>query len=178
MQGFTSAPTCSLCLVFFSVCCLFLSLPLLPQAPDKHGFTPLMSACFEGHVSCVKLLLEKVGTVIWAFIHVCTKKCTGVFHPLVHADVSEVPCEPCECWWGNSLDKKPFNAFLWRLCWNVHRASHTIAVVHLLFLCLCFWALSFIGAQHFASVKSLLHPSTSASLRCFSSWTILNCYFS
>lgn len=75
----------------------FLSPPLLPQAPDKHGFTPLMTACFEGHLSCVKLLLEKVGALIafmYAYAGICTKECTGVFHPLVHADVSVVPCEP------------------------------------------------------------------------------------
>uniref|UniRef100_A0A3B3R6L5 Myotrophin n=1 Tax=Paramormyrops kingsleyae TaxID=1676925 RepID=A0A3B3R6L5_9TELE len=28
-------------------------------APDKHGITPLLSATYEGHVSCVKILLEK-----------------------------------------------------------------------------------------------------------------------
>uniref|UniRef100_A0A3B4GQI2 Myotrophin-like n=1 Tax=Pundamilia nyererei TaxID=303518 RepID=A0A3B4GQI2_9CICH len=67
------------------------------NAPDKHGFTPLMTACFEGHLSCVKLLLEKVGALIafmYAYVSICTKECTGVFHPLVHADVSVVPCEP------------------------------------------------------------------------------------
>lgn len=36
-----------------------------PQAPDKHGLTPLISACFEGHTSCVKVLLEKVGAFIF-----------------------------------------------------------------------------------------------------------------
>lgn len=35
----------------------FLSL----QATDKHGLTPLICACLENHVACVKLLLEKVG---------------------------------------------------------------------------------------------------------------------
>ncbi|KAI4803040.1 hypothetical protein KUCAC02_006599 [Chaenocephalus aceratus] len=29
------------------------------NAPDKHGLTPLISACYEGHASCVKVLLEK-----------------------------------------------------------------------------------------------------------------------
>ncbi|KAG7225632.1 hypothetical protein INR49_005038 [Caranx melampygus] len=29
------------------------------NAPDKHGLTPLISACFEGHTSCVKVLLDK-----------------------------------------------------------------------------------------------------------------------
>uniref|UniRef100_A0AAQ6IDW6 Myotrophin n=1 Tax=Anabas testudineus TaxID=64144 RepID=A0AAQ6IDW6_ANATE len=29
------------------------------NAPDKHGLTPLMAACFEDHLSCVKVLLEK-----------------------------------------------------------------------------------------------------------------------
>lgn len=38
---------------------------LRPQAPDKHGLTPLISACYEGHASCVKVLLEKVGTEIY-----------------------------------------------------------------------------------------------------------------
>ncbi|XP_005740927.1 myotrophin [Pundamilia nyererei] len=41
------------------------------NAPDKHGFTPLMTACFEGHLSCVKLLLEKVGALI-AFMYAST----------------------------------------------------------------------------------------------------------
>lgn len=40
----------------------FLPLPL--QAVDKHGLTPLLSACYENHVSCAKVLLEKVGTLI------------------------------------------------------------------------------------------------------------------
>lgn len=31
------------------------------QATDKHGLTPLICACLENHVACVKLLLEKVG---------------------------------------------------------------------------------------------------------------------
>ncbi|XP_042577506.1 myotrophin-like [Cyprinus carpio] len=30
------------------------------NAPDKHGITPLLSATYEGHVTCVKILLEKV----------------------------------------------------------------------------------------------------------------------
>ncbi|MGH0163225.1 UNVERIFIED_CONTAM: hypothetical protein FKN15_057713 [Acipenser sinensis] len=30
------------------------------NAPDKHGITPLLSATYEGHVTCVKLLLSKV----------------------------------------------------------------------------------------------------------------------
>uniref|UniRef100_A0A8C6TNC9 Myotrophin n=1 Tax=Neogobius melanostomus TaxID=47308 RepID=A0A8C6TNC9_9GOBI len=29
------------------------------NAPDKHGITPLLSACYENHASCVKILLEK-----------------------------------------------------------------------------------------------------------------------
>ncbi|XP_008119982.1 myotrophin isoform X1 [Anolis carolinensis] len=29
------------------------------NAPDKHNITPLLSAVYEGHVSCVKLLLSK-----------------------------------------------------------------------------------------------------------------------
>ncbi|EHA98119.1 Myotrophin [Heterocephalus glaber] len=32
---------------------------IIPQAPDKHHITPLLSAVYEGHVSCVKLLLSK-----------------------------------------------------------------------------------------------------------------------
>uniref|UniRef100_A0A8C7QB63 Myotrophin n=1 Tax=Oncorhynchus mykiss TaxID=8022 RepID=A0A8C7QB63_ONCMY len=30
------------------------------NAPDKHGITPLLSATYEGHLTCVKILLEKV----------------------------------------------------------------------------------------------------------------------
>ncbi|RXN01079.1 Myotrophin [Acipenser ruthenus] len=30
------------------------------NAPDKHGITPLLSATYEGHVTCVKLLLSKL----------------------------------------------------------------------------------------------------------------------
>ncbi|MEQ2218768.1 hypothetical protein XENOCAPTIV_007890 [Xenoophorus captivus] len=30
------------------------------QVPDKHGLTPLISACYEGHLQCVKILIEKV----------------------------------------------------------------------------------------------------------------------
>lgn len=29
------------------------------NASDKHGLTPLIYACYENHVPCVKLLLEK-----------------------------------------------------------------------------------------------------------------------
>uniref|UniRef100_A0AAZ3RVM0 Myotrophin n=1 Tax=Oncorhynchus tshawytscha TaxID=74940 RepID=A0AAZ3RVM0_ONCTS len=29
------------------------------RAPDKHGITPLLSATYEGHLTCVKILLEK-----------------------------------------------------------------------------------------------------------------------
>lgn len=36
------------------------------QATDKHGLTPLICACLENHVACVKLLLEKVGALISA----------------------------------------------------------------------------------------------------------------
>uniref|UniRef100_A0A3Q2PWR2 Myotrophin n=1 Tax=Fundulus heteroclitus TaxID=8078 RepID=A0A3Q2PWR2_FUNHE len=32
------------------------------NATDKHGITPLISACYEGHLPCVKMLLEKVRT--------------------------------------------------------------------------------------------------------------------
>lgn len=38
------------------------------QATDKHGLTPLICACLENHVACVKLLLEKVGVVISACV--------------------------------------------------------------------------------------------------------------
>ncbi|XP_010176608.2 myotrophin, partial [Antrostomus carolinensis] len=31
------------------------------NAPDKHNITPLLSAVYEGHVSCVKLLLSKMS---------------------------------------------------------------------------------------------------------------------
>uniref|UniRef100_A0ABI7WJ60 Myotrophin n=1 Tax=Felis catus TaxID=9685 RepID=A0ABI7WJ60_FELCA len=34
------------------------------NAPDKHHITPLLSAVYEGHVSCVKLLLSK-GHSAW-----------------------------------------------------------------------------------------------------------------
>lgn len=34
------------------------------QATDKHGMTPLVCACYENQVACVKLLLEKVGVVL------------------------------------------------------------------------------------------------------------------
>uniref|UniRef100_A0A7N9DEC3 Myotrophin n=1 Tax=Macaca fascicularis TaxID=9541 RepID=A0A7N9DEC3_MACFA len=34
------------------------------NAPDKHHITPLLSAVYEGHVSCVKLLLSK-GLPSW-----------------------------------------------------------------------------------------------------------------
>ncbi|XP_007445460.2 myotrophin, partial [Python bivittatus] len=30
------------------------------NAPDKHSITPLLSAVYEDHMSCVKLLLSKV----------------------------------------------------------------------------------------------------------------------
>uniref|UniRef100_A0A8I5NKW7 Myotrophin n=1 Tax=Papio anubis TaxID=9555 RepID=A0A8I5NKW7_PAPAN len=33
------------------------------NAPDKHHITPLLSAVYEGHVSCVKLLLSKVRSI-------------------------------------------------------------------------------------------------------------------
>ncbi|KAB0344192.1 hypothetical protein FD755_012772 [Muntiacus reevesi] len=33
------------------------------NAPDKHHITPLLSAVYEGHVSCVKLLLSKAQAV-------------------------------------------------------------------------------------------------------------------
>uniref|UniRef100_UPI0037E81A57 myotrophin n=1 Tax=Semicossyphus pulcher TaxID=241346 RepID=UPI0037E81A57 len=29
------------------------------DAIDKHGYTPLICACYEGNVDCVKILLEK-----------------------------------------------------------------------------------------------------------------------
>lgn len=38
-----------------------ITLFLFLQATDKHGLTPLICACLENHVACVKLLLEKVG---------------------------------------------------------------------------------------------------------------------
>ncbi|CAL8339778.1 unnamed protein product [Arctogadus glacialis] len=34
------------------------------NAPDKHGLTPLLSAIYEGHLSCVRILLEKGRVVI------------------------------------------------------------------------------------------------------------------
>ncbi|TKS90635.1 Myotrophin [Collichthys lucidus] len=34
------------------------------NASDKHNLTPLLTACFENHLSCVKVLLEKVGTLL------------------------------------------------------------------------------------------------------------------
>lgn len=37
-----------------------LSVYSILQAPDKHGITPLLSATYEGHLACVKILLEKV----------------------------------------------------------------------------------------------------------------------
>jgi ankyrin repeat protein len=33
----------------------------LLQVVDEHGITPLLSAIFEGHTECVKLLLSKVS---------------------------------------------------------------------------------------------------------------------
>ena len=32
---------------------------------DKHGITPLLAAIYEGHTECVKILLEKVGLVLY-----------------------------------------------------------------------------------------------------------------
>lgn len=69
---------------------------LLIQAPDKHGLTPLISACYENHIACVKLLLEKVGTLIWTRTtnaSACTQICPDALHPSTHADVSEASCE-------------------------------------------------------------------------------------
>ncbi|KAJ1166417.1 hypothetical protein NDU88_006821 [Pleurodeles waltl] len=37
------------------------------NAADKHGITPLLSACYEGHTKCVKLLLSKVSCVALFF---------------------------------------------------------------------------------------------------------------
>lgn len=37
---------------------------------DKHGLTPLMYACMEKHVACVKLLLEKVGALAAAAVSI------------------------------------------------------------------------------------------------------------
>ena len=32
------------------------------QASDKYGITPLLTAIFEGHEKCVKLLLDNVSS--------------------------------------------------------------------------------------------------------------------
>lgn len=139
---------------FISHSCL--SYPLHLQAPDKHGLTPLMAACFEDHLSCVKVLLEKVGSLIWACIHariyiyLYTKVQWCHHHCIFMCQRFHVGHR---CWWGNSLDKRPFN--LWRLCWNVHRAPHSFVAIR--FFCICdFKAGSFIGAQS----KFLPHPCT------------------
>ncbi|KAG7257531.1 hypothetical protein CRUP_008162 [Coryphaenoides rupestris] len=35
------------------------------DAPDKHGLTPLLSAIYEGHLSCVRILLAKGADKDW-----------------------------------------------------------------------------------------------------------------
>uniref|UniRef100_A0A7N4PTU5 Myotrophin n=1 Tax=Sarcophilus harrisii TaxID=9305 RepID=A0A7N4PTU5_SARHA len=42
------------------------------NAPDKHHITPLLSAVYEGHVSCVKLLLSKM----WKNKYKSSNNCT------------------------------------------------------------------------------------------------------
>ncbi|XP_045928169.1 myotrophin [Micropterus dolomieu] len=67
------------------------------NAPDKHGLTPLISACFEGHLSCVKVLLEKVGTFFEhaQIIHLNLRtEVLGVLHHSVPVDLSVALCEP------------------------------------------------------------------------------------
>lgn len=34
------------------------------KSKDKHGITAILAAIWEGHTDCVKLLLEKVVTII------------------------------------------------------------------------------------------------------------------
>lgn len=117
------------------------SLPL--QAPDKHGLTPLISACFEGHLSCVKVLLEKVGTLMWACIHACMH-----IHASTHRNALVSFTHQCmlmcqrlhvshECWWGNSLDKGLLTQSCGG-CAGMFIEHHSIAAVHLFCVCLCF----------------------------------------
>lgn len=44
---------------------------IISQAPDKHHITPLLSAVYEGHVSCVKLLLSKVRSITFYYLFHC-----------------------------------------------------------------------------------------------------------
>lgn len=43
-----------------------LTVSLLPQAIDIYEHTPLLTAAFEGHIDCVKLLLKEVGAATGA----------------------------------------------------------------------------------------------------------------
>lgn len=36
-----------------------LTLTILFQSKDKHGITPILAAIWEGHTTCVELLLQK-----------------------------------------------------------------------------------------------------------------------
>uniref|UniRef100_A0A7M4FL45 Myotrophin n=1 Tax=Crocodylus porosus TaxID=8502 RepID=A0A7M4FL45_CROPO len=56
------------------------------NAPDKHNITPLLSAVYEGHVSCVKLLLSKVQLTLPTLIDDISVPChLIVFMGLSHS---------------------------------------------------------------------------------------------
>ncbi|XP_078062782.1 myotrophin isoform X1 [Mustelus asterias] len=41
------------------------------NAPDKYGYTALLSAIYEGHVDCVKLLVSKSHSLLTVCIPCC-----------------------------------------------------------------------------------------------------------
>lgn len=99
----------------------------LSQAIDKHGFTPLICACYESNAACVEVLLEKVGTL----------------HLHLHTEEASCPSPAAACVCVRDCadevtyrTKGSFNSAVWRPCWNVHTASHIIAALHL--FCGCY----------------------------------------
>ncbi|MBN3301141.1 MTPN protein, partial [Amia calva] len=70
------------------------------NAPDKHNITPLLSATYEGHIECVKILLSKVRLSSLFQSHLCcaTYHLGELIHVLHHFPKTGNAANVLWCW--------------------------------------------------------------------------------
>lgn len=163
IRGMRPSEECVLCIILdtknllcFSISHSFLSYLLYSGSRQTWDYSPdgclLWGSFFLRQGPARKGLYSDIGVYSCHNTYVYAEEFPGVTGAVSLCQTLHVGCD---CWWGKSLDKRPFNTALWRLHWNVHRTTHSFAVPCLFCVCVCgFKMVSFSDTPP----KSLLHP--------------------